>query len=79
MLGFDFEALAAGEKNTAIREMHQYFAGRTTTNKNAYTGMFEGKNLIMITAEAFSYLVIDPELTPTLHMLQTEGFNFTNY
>ena len=41
--------------------------------------MFEGCNLILITAESFSYLAIDPELTPTLYKLQTEGFNFTNF
>lgn len=79
MLDIDFEALISGETNEAIAELHQYFAGRSTTNKNAYTGLFKGKNLIMITAEAFSYLVIDEELTPTLYKMTTEGFRFSNY
>lgn len=32
--------------------------------ENRYTGLFKGKNLILITAEAFSTQAIDPELTP---------------
>ena len=41
--------------------------------------MFEGKNLILITAEAFSPYVISEELTPTLYRLTHEGFVFNNY
>ena len=41
--------------------------------------MFEGKNLIQITAEAFSPYVISKELTPTLYKLTHEGFVFNNY
>ena len=79
ILDIDFESLIAGESNSKIAEVHEYFANRTASNKNEYTGMFEGKNLIMITAEAFSYLAVDAERTPTLYKLMTEGFQFTNY
>ena len=41
--------------------------------------MFEGKNLIFITAEAFTAECIDPTLTPTLYRLATKGINFTDY
>lgn len=75
----DFDALIAGEGDADIRQMHQYFASQTPTLKNDKTGMFEGCNLILITAESFSHLAIDPELTPTLYKMQTEGFNFTNF
>ena len=47
--------------------------------ENAYTGLFAGKNLIFITAEAFSSEVIDPERTPTLYRLANEGIRFTDY
>ncbi|MCQ2561615.1 MAG: LTA synthase family protein, partial [Clostridia bacterium] len=49
------------------------------SNKNQYTGLFEGKNLILISAEAFSAEVIDPELTPTLYRMATKGINFNDY
>ncbi len=43
------------------------------------TGMFAGCNLIFITAEGFSYLAIDPELTPTLYRMQAEGMQFSDF
>lgn len=79
VLSLDFDALISGEENADIREMHQYFAGLTPTEKNEKTGMFKGDNLILITAEGFSHLAIDPERTPTLYKLQTEGFYFKNF
>ena len=79
VLNIDFDALAEGEENPTKAELDRYFAQITPTNKNEKTGMFRGCNLIQITAESFSYLAIDPELTPTLYKLQTQGFNFTNF
>ena len=69
--------MAAGD--SALATLHQYFAAQTPTKTNDYTGMFEGKNLILITAEAFSAEVIDPMRTPTLYRLATKGINFTDY
>ncbi|MBE6934475.1 MAG: LTA synthase family protein [Ruminococcaceae bacterium] len=79
VLDIDFDALIAGESNDAIREVHQFFQSRQPSNKNEKTGMFEGCNLIMITAEAFSPVFVTEERTPTLYKLMHEGFNFTNY
>ncbi|MBE6627055.1 MAG: hypothetical protein E7628_07745 [Ruminococcaceae bacterium] len=62
-----------------INEIHRYIASLSPTYKNEYTGLFEGKNLIFITAEAFTAECIDPTLTPTLYRLATKGMNFTDY
>lgn len=78
-LGLDFGLLAQNEPYTNVAAMHSYVASLTPTSENAYTGLFEGKNLIFITAEAFTGAVIDPELTPTLYRLATEGIQFTDY
>ena len=59
--------------------VHNYVASLTPTKQNEYTGLFEGKNLIFITAEAFSAEVVDPELTPTLYRLLNNGMHFTDY
>ncbi len=77
----DFEALAASESDETLREMHAYFAAQTPTNTNEYTGMFKGKNLIWITAEAFSSYAFQlaPELFPNINRLYNEGFQFTNF
>ncbi len=67
------------ETESELLEMNLFFSNRYPTNKNEYTGMFKGKNLILITAEAFSMHIIDSELTPTLYKLSTEGFVFNNF
>lgn len=77
--GVDFAALAESTKNSSIAAIYSYVASLTPSKQNAYTGMFEGKNLILITAEAFTAEVIDPERTPTLFRLANEGIHFTDY
>jgi len=62
-----------------LLQMNQYFSQKEPTLQNAYTGMFKGKNLILLTCEGFSKYVIDPELTPTLYKMSTEGFVFNNF
>lgn len=75
----DFAALAESEKDSDIAKLHKYIASLTATKTNEYTGLFEGKNLIFITAEAFSRELIDPELTPTLYRMMTQGIYFKDY
>ena len=79
VLELDFDALIEATDKKKLKEVHQYFAARTPSNKNEKTGMFEGSNLILITAEAFSHLAVSEELTPTLYKLMHEGFYFTDY
>lgn len=78
-LNIDFEGMAEAETDETLKNMHQYFANVIPSQKNEYTGMFAGKNLILITAEAFSPYAIDKELTPTLYKLTHEGFIFNNF
>lgn len=75
----DFGRLSKNETDAELGEMHRYFASRTPTMQNEYTGMFEGKNLIMLTAEAFSSWAVDETLTPTLYRLSKEGFVCKNF
>ncbi len=79
VMDFDFARLAQTEKNSHIASIHQYVSSVQPSLKNEYTGMFAGKNLILITAEAFSKQVIDPERTPTLYRMATKGIQFTDY
>ena len=79
VMEFDFQALADSESNKRIASIHRYVDTVEPTMKNEYTGMFKGKNLILITAEAFSKEVIDPVLTPTLYRLANEGICFEDY
>lgn len=79
VLPLDFEALAEAEEHKGVRSLHEYVASRTPGTENEFTGLFAEKNLIFITAEAFSSQVVDPELTPTLYRLATEGIRFAEY
>lgn len=76
VLDIDFD-LDATDKT--YRHMNEFLSQREPTSMNEYTGIFKGKNLILLTAEGFSGYVIDPELTPTLYKLSTEGFVFNNF
>lgn len=75
----DFEELIENEQDETIKEMHEYFKEQEATNKNEYTGMFEGKNLIVLVAESFSSLAIREDITPNLYKLYKEGFQFDNF
>ncbi len=79
VMDFDFESLIANETNKDVKAAHEYFSSLTPTKKNEYTGIFEGKNLIYMTLEAFSYKTIDKDRTPTLYKMATEGFVFNNF
>lgn len=79
IMDFDFAALADSESNSRIANIHRYVSTVEPTMQNEFTGLFKGKNLILITAEAFSKEVIDPELTPTLYRLANKGIRFDDY
>ncbi len=79
-LDIDFEGMAAATGSDTLAAMHKYFGNLTPSQQNEYTGYFEGKNLILLTAEGFSPYAIDKELTPTLYRLAyEEGFVFNNF
>ena len=79
VMNIDFAALAANETDKEIKKLHEYFATVTPTNKNKYTGMFKGYNLIQITAEGFCPYAVREDITPTLYKLVNEGFVFKNF
>lgn len=79
MLEIDFDSLIEGEKDSTVKNMHQYFKNENPSNKNEYTGIFKGKNLIFIVAEGFSPIAVDENLTPTLYKLVNSSFVFENY
>lgn len=78
-LDIDFASLAANESNKALKTIHEYMASVEPVNKNEYTGMYEGYNLIVMTCETFSPLAVSEELTPTLYRLIHDGFYFENF
>ena len=79
MYEINFDKLISSTNNSTVKNMHKYFKSVEPTEKNKYTGLFKGKNLIFVTAEAFDTIGLDPKLTPTLYKMANNGFVFTNY
>ena len=69
----------------AKKEFLDYFAERGENNeKNEYSNIFEGKNIIVIHGESMMTNAIglefnDQEVTPTLNKLSQEGMYFSNF
>lgn len=79
ILDIDFKALAASASETAVANLDTYLATQKGSKQNEYTGLFEGKNLILITAEAFSPYAVSEDMTPTLYRMMHNGFYFSDY
>ena len=79
VMDIDFETLMTEAGSEELRNMHLYFSTREPTRRNDHTGMFEGYNLVFLTAEGYSHYAVDEEVTPTLHKMTHEGFTFTNF
>ena len=73
-----YEDILANEKNTNYKTLHEYFLSKSITPKNDYTGMFKGKNLIIVQMESISNLLLMKEYYPNFNKLWDEGWAFTN-
>lgn len=76
----NYEKLAElSQANKETKWLADYITGLTPTNRNIYTGFFEGYNLIYLTAEGFSTYAVREDLTPTLYKMLHSSFVFNNY
>ncbi len=78
-MSIDFQEASLAKNDPEYQKLDLYFSLLQPDEKNEYTGMFKDHNLILITAESFHSIAIDPDLTPTLYMMMTEGFHFKNF
>ncbi len=62
-----------------VDKVTDYVFSLDPTRINEYTGLFEGYNLIYITAEGFSTAAVDEKLTPTLYQLTNSGVVVPEY
>jgi len=72
-------AYAQEETDLTMKQIDAYLRARPITDYNEYTGMMQDWNVIYIMIEALDYVAIDPELTPTLYKMMTEGWSFPNH
>lgn len=79
VMAIDLASLAETEENASVKALHEYIQSCTPTNKNEYTGMFEGYNVIFVVAEGFSGFCVDAKRTPMLYQMCYDGFVFDHY
>ena len=73
-----WKRLIENEKDSTNNKLNNYFISRNITDKNDYTGMFEGKNLIVVLMESVNMIAINEEEFPTLYKMYNEGISFRN-
>lgn len=70
--------IISNETDSTINDITNYIKNNTVSGYNEHTGMFEGKNVIIIMMESTSDIIINKELYPNFYKLYTEGISFTN-
>ncbi len=66
------------EENPILNNLNDYFINNKYTGENSYTGLFEGKNLIVIMMESTNNIFINEELYPNFYKLLSGGYYFKN-
>lgn len=62
-----------------VQDIDQYFADQGDHQDNEMTGIFQGKNVILVLMESMDDWMITQQDTPTLSRLMDEGINFTHF
>ena len=78
-LAIDFPSLIQNARSADVKKVHEHVYSLMPSKTNEMTGIFQGKNLILITAEGFAKELIREDLTPTLYRMYTKGITFTDY
>lgn len=63
----------------SIESISSLLSANSVPNENPFSGIYEGKNLLLIEAESLNNFSIDPILTPTLYKLMTTGITIDGY
>ena len=66
------------ETNRNYKTLSNYYISKYITDKNDYTGMFEGKNVIVIMMESATNIILDDKYYPNLSKLANEGWYWRN-
>lgn len=71
--------LIKNTNDSTKKTLNNYFINRPITPKNEYTGMFEGKNLVIVMLESTNEIsILNKEDFPTLYKIYNEGISFRN-
>ncbi len=68
-----------GQDYKSIPQQTAYYEGRQVSGENEMTGLFKGKNLIMVMMESVDTWLCTPDYMPNLCALREEGTDFVNH
>ncbi|MBQ8901448.1 MAG: sulfatase-like hydrolase/transferase [Bacilli bacterium] len=72
------DEIAEAETNKKYTSLNNYFASQKVTDYNDYTGMFEGKNVVVVLMESVNEGIINEEFFPNFYKLYSEGWHWEN-
>ncbi len=72
------DEIIKNETNETKNSINKYIKNRTITSYNDHTGMFEGKNIIVIMMESVGEIIINKDLYPNFYKMYSEGISFKN-
>ncbi len=72
------DEIIKNETNTTLNNISNYIKNKNITDYNDHTGMFEGKNVIVIMMESTGDIIINKDLYPNFYKLYSEGISFRN-
>mgnify|MGYP002579098734 CR=1 FL=1 len=62
-----------------LKFLHDMYNMEEEKDNDKYTGLFKGKNLILLQLEGVDTWMLTKETTPTLYNMMMNGINFTNH
>ena len=75
----EWERIIDATKNKDYQALNEYFSSLSRSNKNEYTGMFEGKNVIFILLESVNDIIVEyPEYYPNFAKILEHSYYFKN-
>ena len=75
----EWERIIEATKKKDYQVLNEYFSSLARANKNEYTGMFEGKNVIFILLESVNEIIAEyPEYYPNFAKMLEHSYYFKN-
>lgn len=73
------DVISQVESGPRLRELDAYYASKPIDEDNEMTGLFAGKNLLLIQLECIDTWMLNDTAMPNLSALAREGITFANY
>lgn len=67
------------ERQELKNQVDDYFAQRGESTDNEMTGLYKGKNVVLVLMESMDDWMITPNDTPTLYKMMEESISFTRF